>query len=304
MSVPVMFVSDLRTTPAGAESLAVQFALALKSPLHIASVLEDPRITEPWDTVFDLQAGWVSAAEEAHRVRLERYVEALAARQPGLTITHSYSRGQVVPELLTAASEVDPAVIVMGARPTGLARRWDPGSVARRFVQRSPAPVLVVPADVVAPYAVERLLFASDLSEIRTGAAQRLAPLVVALGVPVEVFHADVEPTLLALARETTLGLPGSMADRMPIMQLRLDEVAAAVGGASVTTRVDSGSTPASVILARVEELGHGTLLVVAAHGRGALSRIWMGSTTWDVVARTTGPVLVLRPPNKAWPEQ
>jgi len=44
------------------------------------------------------------------------------------------------------------------------------------------------------------------------------------------------------------------------------------------------------------------TLIVMATHGRGTLSRLWLGSATADFIRRTRWPVLVVRPQQEQGP--
>jgi nucleotide-binding universal stress UspA family protein len=64
--------------------------------------------------------------------------------------------------------------------------------------------------------------------------------------------------------------------------------------GVSITSRVLTGSVAES-IEAEVESTGC-DLVVMASHGRGAFSRVWLGSTSDKFIRCSTVPVLLVKP--------
>lgn len=52
------------------------------------------------------------------------------------------------------------------------------------------------------------------------------------------------------------------------------------------------------------EEAEHVDLVVMATHGRGGLSRLWLGSVADAYVRHASGPVLLVRPPEEGEPQQ
>jgi nucleotide-binding universal stress UspA family protein len=57
---------------------------------------------------------------------------------------------------------------------------------------------------------------------------------------------------------------------------------------------------PAAPTLAEHASAEKADLIVMTTHGRGAVSRFWLGSVTDELVRRTTVPLLVLRPADSA----
>jgi nucleotide-binding universal stress UspA family protein len=76
-----------------------------------------------------------------------------------------------------------------------------------------------------------------------------------------------------------------------------LAKQAAAVrsGSLAAETRVVAQGHAADVIVAAAEARP-GTVVALATHGRGGLSKLVWGSVTDQVVHRTRGPVLVFKP--------
>jgi nucleotide-binding universal stress UspA family protein len=65
--------------------------------------------------------------------------------------------------------------------------------------------------------------------------------------------------------------------------------------GSTVRTRVVADGHAADAIVAAADA-GAGTLIALATHGRGGLSKLVWGSVTDQVVHRTRRPVLVFKP--------
>lgn len=64
--------------------------------------------------------------------------------------------------------------------------------------------------------------------------------------------------------------------------------------GGPVTTTLLQGNVPEALVLRAAE--GGADLVVMATHGRGVLSRAWLGSVADAFVRRTDRPVLLVRP--------
>lgn len=77
-------------------------------------------------------------------------------------------------------------------------------------------------------------------------------------------------------------------------LETRRDEVVARLGEDRVDVLVHRGSV-AERIEARAREAG-ADLVVVASHGRGPLSRFWLGSVADELIRHAPCPVLVIRP--------
>jgi nucleotide-binding universal stress UspA family protein len=91
-------------------------------------------------------------------------------------------------------------------------------------------------------------------------------------------------PTLIAAAEQTYLDtIAGRLRD---------------AAGVPVTTAVPDG--PVAAALCDHARAVNASLMVLTTHGRGPLSRFWMGSTTDELVRHTCVPLLVLRPTAEA----
>jgi nucleotide-binding universal stress UspA family protein len=78
----------------------------------------------------------------------------------------------------------------------------------------------------------------------------------------------------------------------------RLAEWLRGTTAAAVTAVLLEGETAAAAIREHVARR-HADLVVMATHGRGGLSRFWIGTTSLDVMRHSPAPVLLFRPEAK-----
>jgi nucleotide-binding universal stress UspA family protein len=91
---------------------------------------------------------------------------------------------------------------------------------------------------------------------------------------------------------------PGIPRDEQTALDLSAWRVRQAAPGLSVQTSLVEG--PVAPMLAEHAAAVGANLIVMTTHGRGSLSRFWLGSVTDEMVRRTTVPLLVLRPADYA----
>ena len=190
-------------------------------------------------------------------------------------------------------------LLVMGTHGRSGLERLLLGSVTEKVLRRAPCPVLTV--GHVAPHPrtgplFRRILCAADL----TRASERT--LDVALSLATEN---DARITLLHVM-ETLPGDHGTgqslaVPEIGPLRRDLLDQAwvqlreavpEAARAFCEVSERVETGA-PWSEILRVADEM-EADLIVTGAHTRGAVSRMFFGSTASHVVRRATCPVLVI----------
>lgn len=134
--------------------------------------------------------------EDGH-FRAELKSEADALRALGIEVTEDFRRGGITMEVLAAAAEMEPDLIVLGSSGKGGAGRWLLGSVAESVATHAPVPTLVVhDADPLRAWLDNGqsldLLCGIDLSGA-TDAALALVRRLSALG-PVKIGAASIRP--------------------------------------------------------------------------------------------------------------
>jgi nucleotide-binding universal stress UspA family protein len=189
--------------------------------------------------------------------------------------------------IVAAAADLG-AIICMATRGRGAVRTTVLGSVAEAVVRSSPVPVVVVGPGCDAEWElpdVPLLLVGVDGSEPAREAALAAQDLVLALGGRADVVEV-LEP------RDT--GDAGAARDAH---LAALEQVAAgfAARGAPARTTLLDGFDPASMLVQDARER-RASLLVLATHGRGGLSRLALGSVAMRVVRHAPCPVAIIGP--------
>jgi len=251
-----------------------------------------------------------------HQRKVARtYLEETAAKlkkvAPSVPITPVVLEGVVETMIRTQVAKQGADLVMLTTHGRGpLARFWM-GSVADELVRHLPVPVLLVrPAEHPPEYEPEpklkHILVPLDgepLAEKMLNPAICMGKLMKAdftlLRVVKPVFPylsypaagngiAQVAESVLENAREVEM-------QRVNDSQAYLEKVAAPLRehGLVVVTRVEVDESPSHAIL---KYGASADLIAMETHGRGGLARLFMGSTTDQVIRGKTVPVLIHRP--------
>lgn len=209
----------------------------------------------------------------------------------GLIVETLVVPGDAARVIETAADHDDVGMIVMSTHGRSGPGRWLFGSVADLILRQVAVPVLLVPAEVAAPWPEDRPLRVlvpldgSNLAEAVVDPILSLARIGAA-----EVLLLRVVEKLGSRYGWDLLG------SRLGEARGYLDRVTQALrqDGINVSDRVVVGA-PAPTIAATAREQD-ADLIAMATHGRGGLARLVMGSVTTGTLQRSNRPVLVVRP--------
>jgi nucleotide-binding universal stress UspA family protein len=209
----------------------------------------------------------------------------------GVVADRQLTVGPVVDEILSPADRLDASLLVVGSRGAGFLRSLLPGATASKLVRKATRPVLVVRAPAAADY--RRPLVAVDFSDAALEAlqvARQVAPasellLVHAFEVPFEsrLHFAGVDDQAIRRyrgeARREAL-------DRLAAFATRAGLAPGSIGVAALHGQ------PSRVIVERAQE-GDIDLVVIGKRGRGAVEKLLLGSVAQNVLAESTGDVLI-----------
>ncbi len=231
-------------------------------------------------------------------------IAARFTREASLRVDAEFLEGRVVPTLQQYLEDRRHDLVVMMTHGRGgLSRAWL-GSVADGLVRHAPVPLLLMREetewlrDPVEPL-FRRILIPLDGSAM----AEEVLDHVVSLGTPDETVYA----LLTVVGQQTPLEYPhadsGTVTGRSHVEQQRdaalgyLNGVAEELrkSGALVEAQVEVHHQPAQGVLDVANER-HIDLIALSTHGRGAMSRLFLGSLADKVVRGTTKPILVYRP--------
>jgi nucleotide-binding universal stress UspA family protein len=234
--------------------------------------------------------GWHPVDELAHADRhatshdeAARLLEAHAADVDAVAAME-LREGEPVDELLSAAVELDPLLLVMGARVHGLVDSIL-GCVARDVARWSPLPTLVIPA--TAPEdALERdrpLLCGFDDSPPAGRAVELAAELAGILGVPLVIMSVvDARPAAVptAPAAMPVIAEPPELLERQrEAARERTEQLAARFGALARTRAMVEIGDPAARIAQAGDDLDV-ALIVVGTRRRSRLAALVTGSVS------------------------
>jgi nucleotide-binding universal stress UspA family protein len=205
------------------------------------------------------------------------------------------ARGDATEEIVLAARSEGVEMVVLGRHSQRRARDAFLGSTAHRVVRTAGLPVLVVSGDPSAPY--QRPLAALDL-EVMSRATLELLLRVLGAEAPtvtlVHAFEVNAEALAFPWIDVQRLSRWGEKFRRQAAA--RLEEFLRWLPDLGVRWRqlVRPGSADRA-ILAEAERQ-RADLLAVGTHGKGKISRLFLGSTAERVLSGSRCDVLVARP--------
>jgi nucleotide-binding universal stress UspA family protein len=220
---------------------------------------------------------------------LEKFLERdLAKRTSGLKglgelkVKAHPGTSQPADHLLDLAEREQASVVITGRRPPAGPFRFD--SVTETLLHEARMSVLVVPDSVRLQPSVlpscRRILAATDLTEAGNEAVRYATSLASAVGGGLHLLHVVVG------------GDRGWEEEARLASQLR--QLVPEGLALPVSTEVVFARDPAASITTAAERTDV-DLICVAAHGKGPLERLALGSVSREVLSKTQRPVLVVR---------
>lgn len=282
-------------------------ALARKhgAEIHLASIVSEVPPAPLAAEAGELIAQWLDDEEKRMTEYLRKVTAEIVARSPALRVEAHTQVGPVTKSLEIMADELDADLVVMTTHGRGTFQRAWLGSIADRLLRRMAHPLLLIKegpdgvplfGDSGSP---ARVLVPLDGSEAAERALDVLAQ-VLWTGHPAHLILASVVAEGFPLAN---VYLPHEVSDeaerakRKERAEAYLEEVARRVGAdgfAAVETRVLEADEPAHGLLRFCEANGV-DLITLSTHGRGGVSRFFLGSVADKLVRGTDVPVLVTR---------
>ena len=194
--------------------------------------------------------------------------------------------------LIGQAEELGAELLLLGSH---LRRGFiDFGSTARAVLTHAPCAVWV---QVDKPVPVRRILAPLDFSEDSLHALDVACELGARLGATVTVLHCFVPPDFAYTPRTDSTMPTYVVDDQRRLARERLEAVVASKASKDVAVEADFlEGEPVSTLLARRRDTD---LIVMATHGRGAVSATVLGSVTYAVLRESEVPVVAVRHPTR-----
>lgn len=223
----------------------------------------------------DLMEELVRLSEESSRAEVEKGRILLAAgeqivREAGVTdVTTLHRHGGVIETILER--EENARIVVIGRRGVDHEFATDHiGSMIERVVRASIKPVMIVSRTFFEP---DHVVFAYDASPAARRALERLANSPLFAGLPVTIVMAEAE----GAAKRAQLA----------------EAVAVFSPGHRVTSLFDPRK--AEVVIPEAIASVENPLLLMGAYGHSPLRRLFIGSTTTEMIRTIHVPILLVR---------
>lgn len=281
----------------------VDFSDISQRALHYASALAgwyDARLTVlhifPLMPVMDVPP---PVLDDETRARLMEDLQRFTACVPRTaTLGLRVEKCEAVHEgIQTFAARERVDLLVMGSHGRSGFKRILLGSVAERVIRQAPCPTMVVPARVQdvspeAPVRFRTILCPVDFSDNSLLAAKYAVNLAEETGAQVRLLHViSMPPGLDEL--ELTLAEVREQVEADRLRRLAQLIPPEAPGYGTVQCAVRTGAVHREILAAAAEQSSD--LIVIGAHGRGALDAAFFGSNAARVARAASCPVLVVR---------
>jgi nucleotide-binding universal stress UspA family protein len=273
--------------------------------IHLASIVSEVPPAPLAAEAGELIAQWLDDEEKRLGEYLAKIRGEIAARSPALHVETHTQVGPVSRSLQIMADELPADLVVMTTHGRGAFQRAWLGSIADRMVRGVTHPLLLLKEgpDGAALFgdsgSPSRVLVPLDGSEAAEGALHAVRDLL-GRGHPAHLMLASVVAEGFPLAN---VYLPHEVSDeaerraRKERTAAYLAKMAGTLGAAGlgpVETHVLEADEPAHGLLRFCETNGV-DLIALSTHGRGGVSRFFLGSVADKLVRGTGIPVLVNR---------
>jgi nucleotide-binding universal stress UspA family protein len=236
---------------------------------------------------------------------LRGIAEQLAAEQiPVSWHVHLVPVGDIPLSIASHAAESGASLILLSAHGAGGPRSWLTGAVAQGVIRHAAPPVLLLRSGTKrsVPFAPQEVVVALDTErqgEVALPPALRLAraleiPLRLLMVVPtVETIPGDSSAAARLLPTGAAAGLDLEATASEDYLAELASRISASAGDVRLVTDVARGD-PAQEIITRTQ--AQPSILALATHGRVGLEALWSGSIGSRVIARGSGPFLLIHP--------
>ena len=239
---------------------------------------------------------------DRHRAHLLRQLSAFATTEGAepRRLTVALREGvDIHAEILAAADQLTPDLIVMGTHGRSGFQHLMLGSVAEKVLHKARCPVLTVPpktpeAVPAGPMPFARILCGVDFSECSLAALRHACSLASEAGACLDILSVVQLIPMYETMSAVPLDYPGLLGDLKADTWKRLNSVAAEAAPEMRVERFVTVGSPHREIV-RVAAERKAELVVLGAYSHGPIDRMFFGSTINHVVRQARCPVLTVR---------
>jgi nucleotide-binding universal stress UspA family protein len=240
---------------------------------------------------------------DQHRAHILRQLSAFATTEGAepRRITVALREGtDIHAEILEAADQMKPDLIVMGTHGRSGVQHLMLGSVAEKVLHKARYPVLTVPhtaPDAVprGPVPFARILCGIDFSECSLAALRHAIALASEAGARLDVLSVVQLIPMYETMSAVPLYYPGLLGDLKADIWKRLNSVVADAAPEIPVERIVTVGSPHREIVRMAGERKT-DLIVLGAYSHSAIDHMFFGATTNHVVRAAGCPVLTIKP--------
>jgi nucleotide-binding universal stress UspA family protein len=239
---------------------------------------------------------------DRHRAHILRQLSAFATSEGAepRRITVALREGtDIHAEILEAADQMKPDLIVMGTHGRSGFQHVMLGSVAEKVLHKARYPVLTVPrkapeAVSAGPVPFARILCGIDFSDCSVAALRHAVALASEAGARLDVLSVVQLIPMYETMSAVPLYYPGLLGDLKADIWKRLNSVVVDVAPEIPVECIVTVGSPHREIVRMADERKT-DLIVLGAHSHGAIDHMLFGATTNHVVRAARCPVLTIR---------
>jgi nucleotide-binding universal stress UspA family protein len=244
--------------------------------------------------------GEADAASYLQRIAEQFTVEGI----PVTLHVHLVPVGDIPLSIASHAVESGASLILLSAHGAGSPRSWLTGAVAQGVIRHAAPPVLLLRSNAKrsVPFAPQEVVVALDTERQGEVALPHAMRLARSLEIPLRLLV--VVPTAETIPGDSSAAarlLPGGAAAALDLEATASEDslaelvrrIATTAGDVRLVTDVARGD-PAQVIIARSQ--ARPSILALATHGRAGFGALWSASIGSRVIARGSGPFLLVHP--------
>jgi len=245
--------------------------------------------------VHTVQAAWLAEGYGYYNAIMEeeqglvRQIGIRAAELAPTVASTATLRTGTVPRVLSEFSNDASLVVVGTGRRTGFDSDFFGGS-SLQIAALSSCPVAVIPQ---LPFGERSgVIVGVDGSEDSTTAVEFAAAEADRTGQELTAVYAAHVPTQRVLRQIPESSVTERLEEERVVLAECVAGLAARYPDLTVHQKLVTDQAPAHALLTAA---ANAQLLVVGSHGRGAISRLWMGSVSQEVLGQTPCPTVITR---------
>ena len=187
----ILYATDYSENSIAALKYAYSLSTAIEATLKVIHVFDYPTMLDSLS--FKAEAAFPDIEGDAfkkHNSKLSSFCkEHLGEKLDRINVkVEAIENKSVVSGIVKKAKEIDAFLILTGMKGGSALREVIMGNTTKHLIEKSPCPVLSIPADA-SPKLIETILYATDFEEEDIGAIDKLTEIAKPLNAKIKIVH-------------------------------------------------------------------------------------------------------------------